>query len=154
MDISVVKARLATAAATVDPIDLGNGNAVQLVGYGYTPDSPETPCFYAGETTFQHNVVFAGNVDQVEITCRVLTSAIEDKTGQLLLDRYLRRTGGVSVRAALLAARGTPGQLALDGACSDFNIQRIQGYRLYRVGEGRTYFGAEIIVMAIGGQED
>lgn len=149
MDISVVKARLATAAATVDA-DEGAG---QLVAYGYTPDNPEIPCFYAGETTFQHNVTFAGDVDRVEITCRVLTSSDEDLTGQRLLDRYLRRTGGMSVRAALLAARGAPGQLALAGACSDFNIERIQGYRLYRIGEGRTYFGAEIIVMAIGGSE-
>lgn len=149
MDISVVKARLAAAAATVDTVD----PVGKLTCYGYTPDDPEIPCFYAGETTFQHNITFAGDVDRVEITCRVLTSTNEDLAGQRLLDRYLRRTGGTSVRAALLAARGAPGQLALDGACSDFNIERIQGYRLYRIGEGRTLFGAEIVVMAIGGSE-
>lgn len=149
MDISVIKARLAAAAATVsaDPV------AGKLVGYGYTPDGPDIPCFYAGETTFQHNVTF-GAVDQVEITCRVLTSTSDDEAGQRLLDKYLRRTGPFSIRAALLAARGDPGELALDGACSDFNIVRIQGYRLYRVGAETALFGAEIIVMAIGGQED
>lgn len=149
MDISIVKTRLAAAASTV-AADPGAG---KLNCYGYVPNDVDPPVFYAGEATFQHNITF-GDVDQVEITCRVLTStadAIGD-VGQALLDKYLRRKGVFSIRAALLAARGAPGEMALDGACSDFNIQRIQGYRLYRVAD-KTYFGAELIVMAIGDGE-
>lgn len=150
MEISVVKARLATAARAVErPFD----EAGDLQCFGYVPNDIDPPCFYAGEATIDPNVTF-GDDDIVEIICRLLTSTADDEAGQLLLDKYLARKGDSSVRAALLAARGAPGQAALDGACDDFNIQRVAGYRLYRVGE-RTFYGAEITIRAIGdGEED
>lgn len=143
MDIQLVRTRLAAACTGVVA-----SSGEKLNCFGYVPDAITPPVFYAGEITLDPNGTFGG-FDQVEVTCRVLTSHADDAEGQRLLDEYLRRTGSSSVRAALLAARGAPGQYALSGACDDFNIKAIQGYRLYRVGT-EVFFGAEIVVSVYG----
>lgn len=138
MDISRVRQGIADAAASV----------AGLRCFGYVPDSITPPVFYAGEVEIDPEQTF-GPMDKVQITCRVLVSRSDDRTGQKLLDGFLKRTGPTSIRAALAAARGAPGQAALGGVCDDMHVRRIQGYRLYRIGE-TAYFGAEIIVEAIG----
>lgn len=148
MKVALVRTRLAAAVAAVKLADN------QIINtYGYVPDAPTVPCFYAGEAEYDPLTNFGGT-DSVEITCRVLTSISDDKAGQAALDALLCRTGTSSIRAALEAARGAPGQHALSGACDDFAITRIRGYRLYRVGAD-AYFGAEIIIHVVGdGTED
>jgi len=143
VDISLVRTRL---AAAVESVVASSGETINC--YGYVPDSVTPPVFYAGEVTINPNGTFGGD-DIVDITCRVITGHSDDKEGQRLLDEFLRRTGNSSVRAALHAARGAPGQYALNGACDDFSVQAVQGYRLYRIGS-EVFFGAEIIVRAIG----
>lgn len=119
----------------------------------YVPDAVTVPHFYAGEVEIDVNNAYgSGGYDQARITCRVLVSRADDKTGQALLDELLSRTGTNSIRAALNIARGAPGQAALSGTCDDFSIDRIQGYRLYQVGDTQ-YFGAEIVVRVIGSGE-
>jgi hypothetical protein len=144
MNIVNVRQGLADAVAAVSV------DGVKLETYGYVPDNPSIPCFYAGEVTI-NNLTFgeeAGH-DDVEIVCRVLTSRASDRNGQLLLDALLSRSGAGSIRAALWNARGEPGEYALDGACDDFGIRQIRGYRLYQVGSD-TFYGAEIVIRAIG----
>lgn len=143
MDIRAVRAALAAACGGIDG----------LTCTGYVPDAVAEPHFYAGEVEIDVNNAFGrGGHDVARVTCRVLVSRADDLAGQALLDTYLSRTGASSIRAALNTARGAPGQLALDGTCDDFSIDRIQGYRLYQVGETQ-YFGAEIIVRVIGSAE-
>ncbi|MER7002209.1 hypothetical protein ABT297_04060 [Dactylosporangium sp. NPDC000555] len=149
MYVALVRQRLAAAAATV----VLPAGLPKLQTFGYVPADIDPPCFYAGEAEYNPLTDF-GATDTVTITCRVLTSTVDDEAGQLLLDQLLRRTGPTSVRAALERARGAPGQHALDGACDDFVVTRIAGYRLYRVAD-RAHFGAEITVKAVGdGTED
>lgn len=143
MNISTVRDELAAAARGI----------ANLTCTGYVPDSVAEPHWYAGEVEIDVNNAFgAGGYDVARVTCRLLVSRADDQAGQGLLDQYLSRTGDKSIRAALNAARGAPGQLALNGACDDFAIDRIQGYRLYQVGEVQ-YYGAEIIVRVIGSGE-
>lgn len=140
MDVSRVRQELANAAATI----------TGLRCFGYVPDSVSPPCFFPAEVDIEPNQTFSGS-DKAFVTCRVLVSRADDRSGQKLLDELLSRTGSKSVRAALIAARGLPGQLALNGAADDLSIERIQGYRQYQVGSAEeTYFGAEIIVKVIG----
>lgn len=147
MQIQLVRERL---AAAVEGVRGGNGEVLQC--FGYTPDAVTPPTFYAGEVSLNPNGTFNG-FDVAKVTCRVLTSHSDDKEGQRLLDEFLRRTGTTSIRAAILAARGAPGDYALSGACDDLNVDAIQGYRLYRVG-AEVFFGAEIVVNVIGDGED
>ncbi|MEU1602685.1 hypothetical protein [Micromonospora matsumotoense] len=141
MNISEVRQELANAAAAVPG----------LIGYGYSPDSITVPCFVPTEVELEVNQSFGG-YDKATITCHVLVSATDDKFGQKQLDELLSRTGPRSVRAALNAARGAPGEYALNGAADDFTVTRIQGYRRYVFGD-TSYFGAEIVIEVLGKNE-
>jgi len=147
VDISLVKTRLAEA---VESVTAESGETINC--FAFTPDAITPPVFYVGEVTINPNGTFNG-FDTADFVCRILTSHADDKEGQRLLDGFLRRTGPSSIRAALHAARGGPGEYALDGAADDLNISAIQGYRLYRVGS-EVFFGAEILVRVIGDGTD
>lgn len=139
MDIANVRAGLATAASAV----------TGLTTYAYVPDSVEVPCFMAAEPRVEYDkLTFGGRGDVVTVTCRVLVSRADDKAGQALLDGYLGR-GSASVRNALEAARGAPGESALYGACDDFHVLVAENYRIYEH-NGTDYYGVEIPVMCIG----
>lgn len=139
MEISEVKQALADAVSGIAGLNC----------YGYSPSAPSVPFFSVGEVVLDPNQTFGGS-DVAEFTCRVCTSAADDRDGQLLLDQLLSRSGAMSVRAALFAARGLPGQEALDGAADDVVVLRIDGYREIQYGNNESFFGAEITVRVIG----
>ena len=148
MDVELVRQRLADAvkAGVVLP-------DVDLQTFGYVPDQVDPPCFYTAEVEIDPNIVF-GPKDQFILRCRVLTSTQDDKAGQQMLDRLLRRKGPTSIRKVFHEQRGGPGVLALGGAADTLNLQKIDGYRLYKIGVD-NYFGAEFRILIIGdGEED
>jgi hypothetical protein len=114
----------------------------------YVPDRVSPPTFYTAEVEIDYNGTFRGDPD-VRVTCRVLTSRSNDQSGQALLKRYMASSGANSIKAALESGSGAPGQAALNGACDDLHVRRLQGHRLYTVGEN-SYFGAEWIVHVFG----
>lgn len=145
MQVATVKQELANAvkAAGIPNLDC----------YSFAPAEPHIPCFYAGEVTIAPNQSFGprpGGHDEAEITCTVYTSAADDADGQALLDAYLSDSGTYSIRAAILVARGLPGQLALNGAADDLAIVRIDGYRMIAGPNQDMYYGAKITVRVIG----
>lgn len=144
MQIATVKAALRDAVLVAE--------IPELDCFAFVPDDPPFPCFYAGEVTIEPNQSFGG-YDQAEIVCRVLVSASDDADGQARLDQYLSRSGQYSIRAALLAARGAPGELALGGAADDLLIVRIDGYRMIPTPNQELAYGAQITVRVIGSDE-
>jgi hypothetical protein len=142
LNYSLVKRELAAAVKAA--------GIARLNCYGFSPAAPTIPAFTVGPVTIEPNVTFGGS-DTAEFTCTVLVSQADDKDGQTLLDDLLSRDGEKSIRAALIAARGEPGDFALNGAADDLSIVRIDGYRLINWGgEEATYFGADITVRVIG----
>lgn len=129
----VVSERLAAAALTVEGI---------LVADSFVPESVSAPHFYVGEWTLQYDQTFGGLVD-AEVICRVLCSRSDDVAGQDLLRGFWAPTGAASVKAALEA------DPTLGGACQDLHVRRVQGHRLYQVGDMR-YYGAEWPVRILG----
>lgn len=145
MRLDLVKAALrdAVIAAEISGLD----------SYAFAPDDPEVPCFYPAEVTINPNGSFGpddGGFDTADITCRVLASGADDADGQLWLDRLLSRTGAYSIRAALLAARGEPGELALSGTADDVWVARIDGYRMVPGPNETSWYGANLTVRVIG----
>lgn len=140
MDIAAVRQALADAVAAALP---------DVVCLGYVPDAVTEPCFYAGEVQISFDQAFNRGMDEVFVTCRILVSRNEDAAGQAELDGYLAGSGATSVKAAIEAARGAPGQAALSGACDDVHVTSVRGYRMYQAA-GEEYYGAEIIVRVIG----
>lgn len=142
MQVALVKKALADAVRAA--------GIPHLECYGFSPSAPAVPAFTVGAVVLDPNVTFGG-ADTAEITCTVLASMADDHDGQELLDTYLSRDGAKSIRAALLAARGAPGELALGGAADDMNILRIDAYRMVAYsGDDSTYYGADITVRVVG----
>jgi hypothetical protein len=141
MDYSLVKQELANAITVAE--------IPGLDAYSYLPSSPHLPCFFAGEVSVEVNNTFGGS-DIAVVTCSVFVSAADDLDGQRKLDQLISRSGPYSVRTALMAARGEPGEFALNGACDDLSIDRIDGYGLIQVGNNETFYGANITVRLIG----
>lgn len=131
MDISAVRRAIAEAATAAGE---------QLTCLGYVPDSIPEPCFYAGEVTFNRDLTFARDTD-LRVTCRLLVSRADDQAGQQALDDYLMPVWN--------AVEGAPGVAqTLGGLVDDVVIERVQGYRLYTVGDVQ-YYGAEFVVRVI-----
>lgn len=146
MQISTVRTRIAAAAAAGVTMPAG---APSLKCSGYTPDSIVAPHFFVAEYTQDYDKTMRRGIDELEFTCRVLVSRADDRSSQEVLDALLSGTGTASLKAAIEAARGAPGERALDGAADDLHVMRVQGYRWYEH-EGTQYVGAELIIKVIG----
>ncbi|SNY29043.1 hypothetical protein [Paractinoplanes atraurantiacus] len=152
MEISVVKKALADAVRAAG-IDIPR--AGKLSCYSHSPAAPNVPAFTCGQVAVDPLGTFGqGNgpgLETLDITCAVLTSAADDDAGQRLLDKLISKDGPYSIRQALIAARGEPGQLALGGVAHDVWVQRIDGYRMLSYGgEDANYYGADVLVRVIG----
>jgi hypothetical protein len=139
MDLDAVAEGLANAAKTISG----------LTCYPYTPDSVAEPAFYIGDIEIDYDQAYGRGMDQAVVTCIVLASRADDLTGQKKLRGYVKGSGATSLKVALEAARGAPGQLALSGACDDFRVERAYGMGLYTLGDN-TYYGAKLAVRVIG----
>jgi len=143
MDIYTVQTALADMAANVVDSD-----ARKLHVYEYVPNSVQTPAWYVAEYTVDPYMTM-GQRFGVVFTCRLLVSAATDKAGQRHLAGLLSQTGSGSIFAAVEAARGAPGSLALGGACDDLAVIPPARVRMFRIAD-TDYYGAEINIKTIG----
>ena len=145
MQISAVRDAIAAAATAVV---LPNGIA-KLTCSGFTPDSVVAPHFFVAEYTQDYDKAMRRSLDELEFTCRVLVSTADDRAAQRVLDSMLSGSGEASLKQAIEAARGAPGEYALGGLAHDLHVMRVQGYRWYEH-QGAEFVGAELIVKVIG----
>ncbi|WP_329187043.1 hypothetical protein [Actinacidiphila glaucinigra] len=145
MDIFTVRAGIASAAKAVA---MPNGIA-KLTSTPYLPDAPTTPHFFVGDYSVDFDKTMRRGLDEIEFTCGVVVSRSDDLSGQKLLDRLLSGSGPASLKVAIEAARGAPGEAALDGAADDLRVTRVQSYRLYEIA-GVDYLGAQLTIRVIG----
>jgi len=145
VQLSAVREAIAVAASAV----VLPANAGTLTCFGYTPDSVVAPCFFTGEVDVNFDRTFGRGLDELEVTCRVLAGRGDDKSSQVVLDAMLSGGGTASLKKAIEAARGAPGQMALGGLADDLHLMRVQGYRWYEHA-GTQYVGAELIIKVIG----
>lgn len=146
MQPSAIREAIATAARTGVTLPDGIG---KLTATGYTPDAVVTPHFFCGEYSIDFDKAMNRSLDTLELTCRVLVSRADDRSAQAVLDGMLAGSGPASLKAAIEAARGAPGEYALGGLAHDLHITRMQGYRWYEH-QGTQYVGAELIIRIIG----
>lgn len=145
MQISQVRDAIADAArAVVLPAGIG-----KLTCTGYVPDAVTAPCFFVGEVEVTFDKAMARKLDELLFTCRVLAGRADDRSSQRIIDALLSGSGDASLKAAIEAARGAPGEMALDGLAHDLHVQRVQGYRWFEHA-GSTYVGAELVIKVIG----
>jgi hypothetical protein len=145
VQIAAIREAIAEAArAVVLPAGLR-----RLTCTGFTPDAVTEPHFFTAEVSVEFDKTFGRGLDEIEVTCRVLVGSQDDRASQRILDALLSGAGPASLKTALEAARGAPGEPALGGLADDFHVVRVQGYRWYEHGTS-TYVGAELMIRVIG----
>jgi hypothetical protein len=145
VQISQVRDAIADAARVVTlPAGIG-----KLTCTGYVPDSIVAPCFFVGEVEVNYDKAMGRKLDELLFTCRVLAGRADDRSAQRILDALLSGAGPASLKQAIEAARGAPGEMALGGLADDLHLQRVQGYRWYEH-QGSSFVGAELAIKVIG----
>lgn len=145
MQPSLIRDALAQAARAVVLPD----GVRALTCTGYVPDAVTEPHFFVGEYQQDFDRAMNRGLDEIEFTCRVLVGRQDDRAAQMLLDSMLAGSGPASLKQAIEAARGGPGEYALGGLAHDLHVVRVQGYRWYEHA-GVEYVGAELIIKVIG----
>lgn len=145
MQIAEIREAIADAARQV----VMPAGVPALTCTGYVPDAVTEPHFFTGEVEVEFDKAMGRKLDQIEITCRVLVGRADDQASQKVLDAMLSGSGPASLKAAIEAARGAPGEYALGGLAHDLHVMRVQGYRWYEHA-GSTYVGAELVIKVIG----
>ena len=145
MQIPDVREAIADAARAVV---LPDGTR-KLTCTGFTPDAVTEPHFFLGEYTVDYDKTFGRGQDEIQFTGRILVSAASDRVSQRLLDSMLSGAGPASLKAAIEAARGAPGEEALGGLADDLHMVRVSRYGWFEHA-GQTYVGAEVSIRVIG----
>ncbi len=139
-DVCTAIAQAITSAA----LDVG-GNRVTATPFA--PEALTAPHFYTAEFTGNYNQTYGALMD-LTLTCRLMVSRSDDKAGQQGA-KALASTGAGTLSAAFLDMRGAPGQAALGGEADDIHLLRVQGPRLYEIGQA-SYYGLEFTVFVMG----
>jgi hypothetical protein len=144
LDVDNVAIALA-AAVTTAAVSL---NGQRVTATDFIPDAITPPHFGVAEFTNTFHRSFGGR-DEYLVTCRLFTSRADDAEGQRTARQAASSIGSESILAALEAARGDVGSLALNGAADDLVVQSARGPRLYQVGEA-NFYGVEFVVFVTG----
>lgn len=144
LDIDAVAIELA-AAVTAAAITL---NGLKVTATDFVPDALTPPHFAPAEFENTFHRSFGGR-DEWVVTCRMFTSRADDAEGQRTARQIASSTGSASILAAIEAARGDPGERALNGEADDLVVRSVRGPRLYQVGES-NFYGVEFVVFVTG----
>ncbi|GLZ36215.1 hypothetical protein Lesp02_84020 [Lentzea sp. NBRC 105346] len=134
MDVVAVFEGLAEAASSIEGLRCS----------AFMPDSISPPVFYPVELEIDFDLSYGrGHDDFNPVVCRVLVPRSDDRSGQKLLQQYMKGAGPLSVKRALEADR------TLGGACSSLHVAKVRGMGQYEHGV-YDYIGADWLVRVIG----
>ena len=145
MQPSLIREAIAEAASAV----VLPAGIAKLTCTGYVPDAVTAPHFFVAEYEQDFDKAHGRALDELMFTSRVLVGRADDQAAQRTLDAMLAGSGTASLKTAIEAARGAPGEYALGGLAHDLHVTRVQGYRWYEHA-GTTYVGAELMIRVIG----
>jgi len=140
-NLATLRLRIGNAPAAIVLPVIG-----KLVCYGYTPTKIEPPAFYPGEIEMDRTASGQrtfGNTRGYHVTATVLTGHADDEAGQKALDLLLSEGGSYDLIGAIEADK------TLGGLCNDLNVESVDGYRLYTVGN-TPFYGARLRILVIG----
>lgn len=144
LDLDAVANGLAAAVKAAQVTLAG----VSVIATPFQPASITPPHFVVGTFVLNPDRTFGG-MDEVTFTCRLYVARGDEPDNQQAARQAASSRTTQSMKAALEAARGAPGQLALGGAADDLNVQRISGPHLYDIA-GAMFYGIEYQVLVVG----
>lgn len=143
MDIDDVCTAIA-AAVTAAQLTV---NDRRVTATPFAPDNLTPPHFYTAEFDGSYDGTYAA-LTRLTLTCRLMLSSAAGFAGQQQA-KILASTGTGTLHQTFRGMRGAPGQAALSGACDDLHLQRVQGPRIFTIGEA-AYYGLEFTVFVMG----
>jgi len=123
------------------------GNTAKIIALPFAPDSVVAPQLILADFVGDYDKTFDGLME-LTINAWLLLARVVDKAGQQEAQR-LAGAGENTVRAAIQAARGAPGQMALNGAADDVVVRRVVGPRPFDWGESH-YYGLQFTIFVMG----
>lgn len=146
MNIGNVRDQLALAVRT-------GVTGVPLTVFSHVPDDGPTPFAYVQTESVVYDKAFSGGSVEAYFTVVVMVSRADDLTAQRTIDALLTDFGTSSIRAAIQAANGAPGQEALNGEADFVHcIGTESPPRWYEWREGVKYHGVGLKVRVLGTQ--
>lgn len=134
MDIYAVHAAIADAVKGAQL----TGNTQRVVATPFMPMQPEVPHFYPHSWRILYDRTFGGEqykgMNELTTTWHLVLALADDEAGFSEASR-LAGSGESTIRAALLAARGGPGEDALGGAAEDLRLVSASGPSLVDIGD-------------------
>jgi hypothetical protein len=137
VDVNLVFAGLAARAATLS--SAGN----PLTALDSMRDAITPPVFFPVDIEIDFDKTFQRGLDDWLVTCRLLVSKADDRSGLAKLAAYMKGSGPLSVKAAIEAEK------TLGGACHALHVKTVRGYGKYEH-QGNNFYGADWIVRVIG----
>jgi hypothetical protein len=129
-------------------------STLQVSATAFMPLYPTVPHFYPHSWRITYDRTYGGTegtpsgMNELTTTWHLLLSLADDESGFAEASR-LAGSGESTIRARLLAARGAPGQDALDGAAEDLRLVTASGPSLVDIGDAH-YLAIEMPVFVIG----
>ncbi|WP_330242011.1 hypothetical protein [Streptomyces sp. NBC_00525] len=122
--------------------------------FPYVPDSIPEPCVFVAEYEVDYDGAMGRGMDTLTVTIRALVSKADDVSAARAVAALFSGSGAGSLKAALEAGRGGPGEGCFQGtefadACDDYRVLRMQANRWYQHATA-TYLGGEITLKVIG----
>lgn len=122
-----------------------------LTCFPYVPTEGPTPFLYVQVEGVQFDKTFNRGQDEIVLTLMVMTSIADDISGQRQIDELLYGSGPGSIKAAIDAARGAPGEAALGGVADDIHLLGTDSApRWFDWSDGKKYYGVGLKCRVIG----
>ncbi len=144
MDLYDVLVALANACANV--VDVAGR---KMHTYEYVPSRIIAPAWIVEQKDSIDPHMTHGNRFRVKFVGTVVVPWVDPREAQMNLAKLRSQTGASSIFAALEAAKGLSGQLALSGAADDLNVESIGEPGKQTIGD-TDYLGAEFTIEVIG----
>lgn len=144
MDLHAVRVAVAEAASAVvcDP---------PLTCFPYVPAEGPTPFLYVQVEGVQFDKTFNRGLDYIDLTLMVMHTIADDEHSQRFIDDLLYGDGPGSLKTAMEAARGEPGQAALGGLADDVYVSGTDSApRWFDWSDGKKYYGVGLKCRVIG----
>jgi len=138
---------MATVAALRSGLNTRLATISNVQTSAYMLSAPTPPYLeVAAVEEIEYDGAMGRGLDTYRFIVRGYAGLVSDRGAQVKLDEFLASTGSTSVKAAI------EGDRTLGGACSDLQVERVDGYQVYAA-EGRgPFLGAEwtVRVLATG----
>lgn len=142
MNITTVREEIAAAV---------NAMSDSLTCYAYVPSDGPTPFAYVQLESVTYDRAMRQGSEELILTLMVMVSRADDRASAEALDAYLSSTGASSLKAAIEAANGDPGELALNGAADFVHVTGTDAPpRWFEWGDGSKYHGAGLRIRVLG----